>query len=164
MRLKGYVTLVASVTTLVLGVLTLALIPRSGAQTGAVRSPEAPPVTDSRERVRLAPTDRDTILLEMRTMLQGLGEILHGLASGDLVKAERAARGSGVASAIDARFEQTLPAHFFQLGMRTHQRFDALAAAIKAGATRDDVVRRLAAVTASCVTCHATYRLDETPQ
>jgi len=164
MRLKRHVTLVASVTTLVLVVSTPAIIPRSGAQTGNVRSPETQPVTDARERVRLAPAERDTILLEMRTMLQALSEILHGLVAGDLVKVEKGARGAGVASAIDASFEKKLPSHFFQLGMRTHQRFDALADAIKAGATRDAVLRRLAAVTASCVTCHATYRLDEAPQ
>jgi hypothetical protein len=42
----------------------------------------------------------------MRTMLQGLDEILHGLVAGDLVKVQKAARGSGVASALDVSFEQ----------------------------------------------------------
>lgn len=163
MRLKRHARLVVSVTTLILVVSISAVIPSSWAQTGDLRSPEAQEVTDTRERVRLAPAERDTILLEMRTMLQGLSEILHGLVAGDLVKAEKAARGSGMARAIDASFEKKLPPHFFQLGMRTHKRFDALADAIKAGATRDAVLRRLAAVTASCVTCHAMYRLDETP-
>ncbi len=94
-------------------------------------------------------------------MLQGLSDILQGLVAGDLVKAEKAARASGVAKAIDASFEQKLPPHFFQLGMRTHKRFDALADAIKVGAARDAVMRRLAAITGSCVTCHDMYRLDE---
>lgn len=161
MRLKRHARLVGSITTLILVVPSLAGISRSSGQTGDLRPPEAQQVTDTRERVRLAPAERDTILLEMRGMLQGLSDILQGLVAGDLVKAEKAARASGVAKAIDASFEQKLPPHFFQLGMRTHKRFDALADAIKVGAARDAVMRRLAAITGSCVTCHDMYRLDE---
>jgi hypothetical protein len=162
MLLKRRVGFTVSVTTLILVVSTPSAIPRSWGQTGGLRAPQMQQVTDTREQVRLAPAERDTILLEMRTMLEGLGDILQGLVAGDLVKAEKAARRSGMASAIDASFEKKLPPHFYQLGMRTHKRFDALADAIKTGATRDAVLRRLATVTASCVTCHAMYRLDET--
>ena len=133
------------------------------AQTETPPSHAAQHVGDRREPVLLAPADREAILLEMRTMLQGVSDVLQALVDNDLTKAEKAARASGTASAVDASFEKKLPAQFFQLGMRTHNRFDALADAIKAGATRDTITRRLAAVTASCVTCHATYRLDRAP-
>jgi cytochrome c556 len=161
MRLKRHAELVVSVTTLMLVVPSLAVFSHSSGQTGDLRPPEAQQVTDTRERVRLAPAERDRILFEMRAMLQGLSDILQGLVAGDLAKAEKAARAAGMAKAIDASFEKTLPPHFFQLGMRTHKRFDALADAIKAGAARDTVMRRLAVITASCVTCHEIYRLDE---
>ena len=135
---------------------------RSGTQTGYLRSAGAQPVSDTRERVRLTSTEKDKILLEMRVMLYSLSEIMQGLVANDLVKAERAARASEVAPAADPSFEKRLPPNFLQLGIRTHKRFGGLADAIKTGATRDAVLKRLAAVTATCVTCHDTYRLDVT--
>jgi hypothetical protein len=122
---------------------------------------EPAPATDTRERVRLAPAERDAIRLEMRAMLQGLSDILHGLTAGDLVKVEKAARGAGVASALDAKLGSKLPPPFVQLGLRTHQRLDAVADAVRRGATRDAVLRRVAAVTASCTACHGMYRFDD---
>ncbi len=89
---------------------------------------------------------------------------MQGLVAGDLAKAEKAARAAAVAMPVDASLERKLPPPFLQLTRRTHKRFDGLADAIKAGATRDAVLRRLAAITASCVSCHATYRLDESQE
>ena len=122
---------------------------------------EAQGVTDTRERLRLAPAQRDAVHAEMRTMLQSLNRIIHGLAASDLVMVEEAARASGPGAALKPELEQTLPPHFQQLGRKVHQRFDQLADAVKAHASRDDVMKRLAALTSYCVTCHDTYRLDE---
>ncbi len=160
MRIQQAMSRIAGAATL----LGIAIMPlTSPAQTEAPPSRDMDQLSDHRELVRLAPADRDAILVEMRTMLQGVSDILHALIDNDLAKAEKAARASGAASAIDASLEKRLPAQFFQLGMRTHKRFDAVADAVKAGATRDTIMRRLAAVTASCVTCHATYRLETAP-
>jgi cytochrome c556 len=161
MRFKRGTRRIAGAATLVLVIAVAPLTSR--AQTEAPPARDAYPVSNHRELVRLAPADREAILLEMRTMLQGVSDILHALVDNDLAKAEKAARASGMASAIDASFEKKLPTQFFQLGMRTHKRFDAVADAVKAGATRDTIMRRLAAVTASCVTCHATFRLENAP-
>jgi hypothetical protein len=135
----------------------------SGAQepSGAPQPPGAQPATDTRERVHLTPAERDAMVVEMRTMLRSLRGIMHGLVANDLVMARDAARASGVAVARDPGLEKKLPLPFSQLARRTRQRFDALADALKAGAGRDAVLRRLAAITGSCVTCHDTYRLDE---
>src|SRR2546425_989458 len=122
---------------------------------------EAQEATDSRERIRLAPAERDAVLAEMRTMLQSLSGIVHGLAAGDLLMAEQAARASGIKATVEPRLEKKLPAHFLQLGRRVHTRFDQLADAIKTGATKDDVLKRLAALTGYCVACHSAYRLEE---
>ncbi len=72
---------------------------------------------------------------------ESLNRIMHGLAAGD---------------------EGELPADFQQLGRRVHQRFEQLADAVKTRGARDDVMKRLAALTGYCVTCHDRYRLDET--
>lgn len=119
--------------------------------------------TDIRQRVVLATVQRDQILTEMRLMLRSLSGIVHGLATNDLSAAEKAARASGMADAadVDPQIKQRLPRQFLELGMQTHRGFDKLADQIQAGASRDDTIRGLAELTGNCVTCHATYRLDE---
>jgi len=121
---------------------------------------EAQDASDTRERISLAPAERNAVLAEMRTMLKSLNRIMHGLAAGDLAMVEEAARASGIRAALDPQLEKKLPPQFQELDRRVHQRFNQLADAVKAG-TRDDVVKRLAALTGYCVTCHDAYRLDE---
>ncbi len=125
------------------------------------QSAEVQETTDTRKRVRLAPAERDAILAEMRTMLQSISRIVHGLVAGDLVMVEKAARASGMGTTVDPDLQKKLPPHFLHLGLRTHKRFDQLADAIKNGATTDDVLKRLAVLTGYCVACHAAYRLEE---
>jgi cytochrome c556 len=162
MWLDRHARFVTSLATLIVVGLTPAEMFRSWTDPEHLSSAEAQPAADTRDRVRLTPAERDMILIEMRTMLQSLSKILQGLVAGDLVKVEQAARAAGVPMAADPSLEKKLPAQFLQLGRRTHQRFDALADAIKAGATRDAILGRLSVATAYCVTCHATYRLEET--
>jgi len=121
---------------------------------------EAQDASDTRARIRLEPAERDSVLAEMRIMLTTLNRIMHGLAAADMSMVEEAARASGTKAALNAELEKKLPPQFQQLERRVHQRFDQLADAVKSG-TRDDVVKRLAALTGYCVTCHDTYRLDE---
>jgi hypothetical protein len=161
MQLQRHFRLVLSVATLTLIASSPAEFRRSLAQTGDIRSPSTKPITDSRERVRVTPAEREVIRLEMRTMLQSLSGIMHGLIAGDLAMGQKAAHASGMVTSLDSSLEKKLPPDFRQLSTRTHRRFDALADAMKTGAARDAVLKQLAAVTASCVTCHDTYRLDE---
>lgn len=154
-------------TTLALGLAALGLlIPwamfRPSLHTVNSRSAEAQEATDKRERISLAPAERDAILTEMRVMLQSVSRIVHGLVAGDLSTVEGAARASGTRAAIDPQIEKKLPPPFLQAGARVHRRFDQLADAIKTGATKEDVLKRLAALTGYCVACHAAYRLEET--
>jgi cytochrome c556 len=158
--MNARIKLVSALATL--GLLAHTVISRAPLHTLHSRSAEAQEATDTRERIRLAPAERDAVLAEMRTMLQSLSRIVHGLVAGDLVMVENAARASGMRATVDPRFEKKLPPHFLQLGLRVHTRFDQLADAIKTGATKDDVLKRLAALTGYCVACHAAYRLEET--
>jgi hypothetical protein len=135
---------------------------RSSTRTGHFPPTWAQPISDTRDRVRLTTLEKDRVLLEMRTMLQSLSGIMQGLVANDLVKAEKAARMSEMGPAVDPGFDKNLPPEFLQLVARTRRRFGGLADAIKARASRDVVLRQLAAVTATCVTCHETYRLGET--
>ncbi len=142
------------------GVLSLAFLNESA----AVEPPETP--LDTRQRLVLAPAQRDKILAEMRLMLGSVGGIVQGLATDDLAAAEKAARASGMAVAadVDPQIKKLLPQQFLELGMQTHRGFDKLADQIKTGGGRDDTIRGLAVLTGNCVACHATYRLDEARQ
>ena len=141
-------------------VLTTAAIVDSRLLGARPRLAEAQDARDTRERIQLAPAEHDAVLAEMRMMLKTLNRIMHGLAAGDMSMVEEAARASGIRAALNAELEKKLPPQFQQLERRVHQRFDQLVDAVMSG-TRDDVVKRLAALTGYCVTCHDTYRLDE---
>lgn len=119
--------------------------------------------TDSRQRVLVAAPVRDKILAEMRHMLGALHGVLRALSTRDPTSAEKAARSAGMAVAADVRPEirAQLPPAFVQLGTQTHRAFDALADQLRGGASGEEVVKSIAALTGNCVACHATYRLDE---
>ena len=130
---------------------------------GMAGATSSQPPGDPRQRLLLPPPARDKVLAEMRHMLESVNGILRGVVANDLVAAEKAARAAGTAMAVEmdpAMMQQLLPA-FRELGLQTHRAFDDLADRIRAGGTRDDAIRGLAAVTGNCVACHAVYRLDE---
>ena len=129
-------------------------------------STAAPPhesSTDTRQRLVLAPTQRDMMLAEMRQMLGSVSGIIQSLATSDLPAAEKATRAAGMmhAADVDPQLQKLLPQQFLELAMQTHRGFDTLADQIKAGGSRDDTLRGLAKLTGNCVACHAVYRLDE---
>lgn len=130
---------------------------------GCATTEPRPPSADARQRLTLPAPRRDAVLAEMRNMLASLSGVVQGLATGDAVAAEKAARVSGMAAAVDMdpELRTLLPQAFLQLGMQTHRGFDNLADRIKAGATTQDALTSLASLTANCVVCHASYRLDE---
>lgn len=145
----------------------LAVIPATAAVAlallaAAPGAAQAPP-GDARQRLALTAPARDKILAEMRAMLESLHGVLSGLGSGDRAAAERAARAAGMGTAADVEpaVMRQLPAGFRALGMQTHQGFDRLADQIRGGASVPETLDALTRVTANCVACHATYRLDE---
>src|SRR5438094_28828 len=107
-----------------------------------LRLAEAQDARDTRERIRLEPSERDAVLAEMRTMLKSLNRIMHGLAAGDTVMVEDAARASGAKAALSPQLGKKLPAHFQDLERRDHQRIDQLARAFNYGTTVDHEMRR----------------------
>ncbi|MCC7196057.1 MAG: hypothetical protein IT356_10925 [Gemmatimonadaceae bacterium] len=115
---------------------------------------------DGREAIRVPAEARDAVLLEMRTMLGSLHDLLTASVPGDAVAMQAAAKRSGLGAAADTALEHLLPEKFLQLGVATHQQFDDLAAALGAGLPRDSVVVRLSRITGNCVACHAAYRLE----
>jgi hypothetical protein len=139
-------------------IVCIAVIALSIVRTGSSQNPG-----DSRQRLTLPPQARDRVLAEMRHMLESVNGILRGVVANDLVAVGKAARAAGTVMAVEmdpAMMGQLLPA-FRDLGLQTHRAFDELADRMKAGGSRDEAIRGLAAVTGNCVACHAVYRLDE---
>ena len=137
----------------------------AGAETGSAKAQQPPGAADSRERLTLPAPARNMVLAEMRQMLRSLADVLTGLAEGDTAAAATAARASGMAAAVDVAPEVAvlLPNAFIQLGMSTHQGFDALADQLEAKVPQPEALAALAGLTQNCVACHATYRMDEAP-
>jgi hypothetical protein len=80
------------------------------------------PPGDPRQRLMLPPQARDKVLAEMRHMLESVNGVLRGVAANDLAAAEKAARASGTAMAVEmdpALMQRLLPA-FRELGLQTH--------------------------------------------
>lgn len=140
-----------------------AILATLGIMLGMAGTGSSQPPGDPRQRLSLPPPARDNVLAEMRHMLESVNGLLRSVVANDLAAVEKAARAAGTAMAVEmdpAIMRQLLPA-FRELGLQTHRAFDELADQIKAGGTRDDAIRGLAAVTGNCVACHAVYRLDE---
>ena len=114
---------------------------------------------DTRTPVVLPAEARTKILAEMRIMLGSVHDILVALPAGDTAGVRVAAERSGVAAAVDPELVKLVPAQFVQMGMAAHQGFDDVRSAVTAGAGTDSIVAMLSRSTASCVACHATFRL-----
>ena len=78
----------------------------------------------------------------------------------DTAAMRQAALAAGMAAAADTAHEDALPHAFVELGVATHLQFDSLGAAIGAGLSPDSAIARLGPITANCVSCHKTYRLE----
>lgn len=96
-------------------------------------------------------------------MLEAVDGIMQALAKNDLPSAVKAARGAGMAMAVDLdpAIAKQLPQRFLDLGIRTHKAFDELAGQVEARGTTEDAILGLAGLTGNCVGCHTSYRLDE---
>lgn len=143
---------------------------------------------DSRQPIPVSVMQRDHMLAEMRGLLTSVNGVLRGIAANDtaLIRSSAAAggmtammaqmrgRGMGPGPMRDSTMRpgmgpmgpgagmgmQARPEAFRRLGMGTHLAFDSLATLVAAGAHRDTVLGRLAAITSNCVSCHSMYRLE----
>lgn len=128
--------------------------------TGVVEGQE-PPREDARQSIVLPEAARQTVLHEMRLMLEALNGVLRHAVTMDRGRMAEAALSGGTRIAVDTdpAVAKRLPEDFIRLGAGTHRDFDALAEAIEAGIGRDTLFARLGGLTSKCVSCHASYRV-----
>jgi hypothetical protein len=120
------------------------------------------PSSDGRTEVLLAPPERDMVLAEMRALLKAVHGVIGGLGDDaqSSMRAAQSARAAGMHMAADAdpALMAKLPLPFKQMGMSVHRDMDGLADAITRGETSQQILNRLAGITARCTTCHDMYR------
>lgn len=123
--------------------------------------------SDGRTEIRLAASERDLILGEMRQLLKTVDQVIRGLGETppDRHTMERAARaaGMGMAEDVNPALMAKLPLPFKQMGMSIHRDMDALADAVSQQETPQQILKRLSDMTARCTTCHDVYRLSAQP-
>lgn len=119
--------------------------------------------SDGRMEILLATAERDQILAEMRLLLKAVDGIVRGLGESqpDRQAMQGAARAAGMEMAADVEpaLMAKLPLPFKQMGMSIHSDMDALADAITAEESPQQILRRLSNMTARCTACHDMYRL-----
>jgi len=117
--------------------------------------------TDRREALVLERADGEQLLAGMRGYLASVQGIVDGLARSDVTAVAESARKSGAAMLAEIRLSAIvgLPPGFLVASLATHQKFDDLAEAAKAGETRLALLDSLSALLASCNACHEAYRV-----
>ena len=122
-----------------------------------------PTTTDRRTAVPLPADGQQAVLREMRQMLGAIGEALSAAAREDTTAVLAALGPAGSAAAADPAIEALLPATWKELAERTHGGFDSLMTAVRRTRTgpglKDTVLVRIARISASCTSCHETFRI-----
>lgn len=116
---------------------------------------------DQRKEIQVTPAERELVLKEMRTILASVNGVVTGLSQKDMKKVEESARAAGMIMAVEenAALVAKLPFEFKEMGLGLHRGFDELADTAKNGASQEEILQRMAGLTARCNGCHDFYRV-----
>ncbi len=117
---------------------------------------------DSRIAVVLSPAEREFVLDEMRTLVSGLHGVMDGLAKEDDEVVASSLAGMGMVMAADDSeiLLGKLPLNLKSMGLGLHKKMDVLAAKVRnKEITQKELFGELSSSLATCVSCHATYKI-----
>lgn len=115
---------------------------------------------DERLEIQVSPEERELVLKEMRTILASVNGVVTGLSQEDMKRVEESARAAGMGMAVEeSALVAKLPIEFKEMGLSLHRDFDDLADATKKGASQEEILQRMARLTARCNGCHDIFRL-----
>jgi len=119
--------------------------------------------TDTRRVIALTSPQRHLVLEEMRQFLAGLQQISAALSNEDMESVAAAARAVGLVMShhVPADLKQALPVEFRKLGHSVHSDFDAIALDAEALGDVQHTLSQLGETLSKCVSCHATFRIEE---
>lgn len=143
----------------------LRLLPRlalAAALVSAQIANPAPPIDpDTRIPISVTRQERNHLLAEMRTFLQGLHNIFHALARKDMKAVAVEARPLGkVLHHMPPELRERLPLAYVEMGWGLHEVFDVIARDAEAKADPFLTLGQLAEAMSYCSGCHDTYRLQ----
>lgn len=117
---------------------------------------------DGRTAIMMTAPERDMILSEMRTFLEGVQTIVEAIAADDMevVAATATSIGMAATGGEPAQLIAKLPLDFKSLGMATHKAFDDLAMEATDMGDANIVLANLGDLMLRCTSCHAGYRFD----
>ncbi len=119
---------------------------------------------DNRIPINMTRQERNHLLAEMRTFLQGLYNIFNALARNDMKAVAVEARPLGkVLHHMPAQMRERLPLAYVELSLGLHEVFDVIARDAEAKADPSLTLSQLAEALAYCSGCHDTYRLEVAP-
>lgn len=117
---------------------------------------------DGRTAIVMTSPERDLILGEMRTFLEGVQTIVEAIAADDMETVSATATSIGMAATggEPAALIAKLPLDFKALGMGTHQAFDDLSMEASDMGDSQVVLAKLGELMLRCTSCHAGYRFE----
>jgi len=117
---------------------------------------------DKRTLIKLAPSERQMVLAEMRSFLISVQQVSKGIANNEMSYVISAARKSGAIAQGRApeSLAKKLPLAFKQMGLDTHRKFDLLAQDAEDLGDRDHALTQLSKLMKNCITCHEMYRIS----
>jgi len=117
---------------------------------------------DQRTLIKLAPSERQMVLAEMRSFLISVQQVSKGIANNEMSYVISAARKSGAIAQGRApeSLAKKLPLTFKQMGLDTHRKFDLLAQDAEDLGDRDHALTQLSTLMKNCITCHEMYRIS----
>jgi len=122
-------------------------------------------MADQRTAIILEEGERELVLAEMRQFLiavQGITQAIRKENMDNVVKEARAV-GTTAAAAVPASLMGKLPLEFKQLGLKTHQNFDAIALDAESLGDGAHAMEQLGQLLDNCIACHSTYQIRPTP-
>lgn len=117
---------------------------------------------DGRTAILLTAPEKDMILGEMRTFLEGVQTIVEAIAEDDMETVAATATSIGMAATggEPAQLIAKLPLDFKSLGMGTHKAFDDLSMEATDMGDSKIVLAQLGDLMLRCTSCHEGYRFD----
>lgn len=126
---------------------------------------ETHPGQDRRITLVLEEGERDVVLTEMRQFLIAVRDITEAANEDNMEKLAGHARavGTTAAAAVPASLMGKLPIKFKQLGLETHNGFDAIAMDAESLGDAPHAMEQLANLLDNCIACHSTFQIRTAP-
>ena len=124
-----------------------------------------PEKTDQRITLTLNEGERELVLSEMRQFLVALQGITVSANNGKMEEVAKHARavGSKAAGTVPGSLMMKLPLEFKQLGLATHNGFDAIALDAESLGDGPHAMEQLGRLMSNCIACHASYQIRPAP-